>query len=125
MAKSRRKKFVSVWIGFERLDPKVDILKQRCGVASYDIDSQEVMVDDKTWRRQSVAKLLEPLSYSESFTPAVVAAAGQRGIREALYVVCQYDFAFDPKKTRRKVAADPIFLGAFEYDDEGEGDFDE
>jgi hypothetical protein len=37
------------------------------------------------------------------------------------YVVVQYDFEYDPKKVKRKVASDPVFLGVFDYDDRVEG----
>jgi hypothetical protein len=123
MAKSKapKRRKVSVWVGWVRHDPKVDLLKDLCGVAHYDIDSQEVMVDDKRWREQPVRALIAPLSYAESYVDAVVAAAKDKGWDKALYVVAQYDFVYDPKKVKRKVAPDPVFLGAFDYDDEGAG----
>jgi len=123
MAKVRKQKLrkASVWLGHVRRDPKVDLLRELCGVAHYDLDSQEVNVDDKRWREQPVKKLVGPLSYSESFVDDVVAAAKDKGIAKALFVIVQYDFEYDPKKVKRKVASDPIFLGVFDYDDKGEG----
>ncbi len=121
MAKVRKLRKASVWLGNVRHDPKVNLLRDLCGVDYYDLDSQEVYLDDKKWREQPVAKLVAPLSYSESFIDDVVAAAKERGMAKALYVIVQYDFVYDPKKVKRKVAPDPVFLGVFDYDDMGEG----
>ena len=121
MAKARKLRKLSVWVGNVRRDPKVDLLRELCGVAYYDLDFQEINLDDKRWRQQPVKKLLAPLSYSESFTDEVVAAAKDKGFAKALFVIVQYDFEFNPKKVRRKVASDPVFIGVFDYDDKGEG----
>jgi hypothetical protein len=112
---------LSVWVGRVRHDPKVNLLRDLCGVDHYDLDFQEINVDDKRWREQPVNKLLGPLSYAESFVDAVVAAAKDKGFAKALYVIVQYNFTYDPKKVKRKVASDPVFLGVFDYDDKGEG----
>ena len=119
--KKQKPRKLSVWLGNRRHDPKVDLLRDLCGVAHYDVDFQEVNLDDKRWREQPVKKLLAPLSYSESFIDNVVAAAKEKGFAKALYVIVQYDFSHDPKKVRRKVAPDPVFIGVFDYDDLGEG----
>ena len=120
-AKKQKRRKLSVWLGNARHDPKVDLLRDLCGVSYYDVDFQEVNLDDKQWREQPVKKLLGPISYSESFDDDVVAAAKEKGFTKALYVVVQYDFEYDPKKVKRKVAPDPVFIGVFEYDDKGEG----
>lgn len=121
----KRRLKVSVWAGQHRYDgPGKDVLTDLCGVDGYDIDAQEVEVDDEAWRRRPVAALLAPLSYAQSFLPAAVAAAERLGIKKALYVLVQYDCAYDPTKSKRKVAPDPAFLGVFDYDDEGEGQWD-
>ena len=114
--KKQKPRKLSVWLGNRRHDPKVDLLRDLCGVAHYDVDFQEVNLDDKRWREQPVKKLLAPLSYSESFIDNVVAAAKEKGFAKALYVIVQY-----AKKVRRKVAPDPVFIGVFDYDDLGEG----
>jgi Immunity protein 22 len=119
--KQKRRKVASVWLGHVRHKPQVDLLRDLCGVDYYDLDFQEVNVDDKRWREQAVKTLVGPISYSESFIDAVVAAAKDKGIAKALYVIVQYDFTYDPKKAKRKVASDPVFLGVFDYDDKGEG----
>jgi hypothetical protein len=99
----------------------VNLLRDLCGIDHYDLDCQEINVDDQRWREQSVKQLLGPISYSESFVDEVVAAAKDKGFAKALYVVVQYDFEYDPKKVKRKVASDPVFLGVFDYDDRVEG----
>src|SRR5688500_7438831 len=120
MAKARKPRKLSVWLGNDRHDPKVNLLRDLCGVAHYDLDSQEINLDDKQWRQQPVRDLLGPISYSESFIDEVVAAAKDKGFPKALYVIVQYDFEYNPKKVRRKIAPDPVFIGIFDYDDQGE-----
>ncbi len=109
---------VSVWVGFERRDPSIDLLKDLCGVEHYDVDSQECIVDGKNWMKQPIKRLLGRLSYSGSFLAEALAAARERGLIEALYVVAQYDFAYDPKKAKKRIAADPVFLGHFAWSDQ-------
>jgi hypothetical protein len=111
---------VSVWVGFDRHPPDVDLLRDLCGVPRYDLDSQEVVVDDRQWRRQPIEALLGQLSYSDSFRSDALAAAGAREITEALYVVAQYDYVYNPKRVRRAVAPDPMFLGCFRWTDDEE-----
>jgi hypothetical protein len=55
-----------VWIGFHRVDSKIDLLKELCGVDHYDLDDQELIVDDKQWKLQPVKSLLGPVSYLEA-----------------------------------------------------------
>jgi hypothetical protein len=109
---------VSVWVGFEKGDPDVDVLKELCGVKSYDLDYQEIIIDDEKWKEQSIHSLLRQLSYSSSFLTDALLAAKKRGIAKALYVLAQYRFVYDPKKARKKIAADPIFLGSFTWRDD-------
>jgi len=118
--KAKRLRKLSVWLGNVRHDPEVNLLRDLCGVDHYDLDSQEINVDEKGWQQQPLATLLGPISYSESFVDAVVAAATEKGFAEALYVIVQYDFTYDPKKVKRKIASDPISLGVFDYD-KGDG----
>jgi hypothetical protein len=120
-SKKQKRRKLSVWLGHVRHKPEVNLLRDLCGVDYYDLDFQEINVDDKRWREQPVKTLLGPISYSESFIDPVVAAAKDKGIAKALYVIVQYDFTYDPKKVKRKVKSDPIFLGVFDYDDKGEG----
>ena len=118
MKSFQKKGQVSIWVGLNKCDPTVDILKDLCGVASYDVDSQECIVDVEEWTSQPVEELLKALSYSESFFADARNAAQTLKIRDALYVLAQYDFAYDPKKVRKSVAPDPIFLGSFPWSDE-------
>jgi hypothetical protein len=110
---------VSIWLGLRAPDAEtenVDILKGMCGVNSYDPDDQEVMVpDDGT--RMHVGELLGQFSYSASFLPAALAAAEARGLNEAYWAVAQFDFFYRPELIRRRVAADPVFLGMFPWRD--------
>jgi len=103
---------VSIWIGLSKpgsVDPKADILQDLCGVGYYSLDQQEVEVLDKL---STVEELLARISYSGSFVKAVSKAFGNvRGH----WLVAQYDFKYDPKKVKRKIAKDPRFVGAFKY----------
>jgi hypothetical protein len=56
-----------------------------------------------------------PISYSKSFLKAVVRAAKRRGITECWWVFVQFDFAYDPKRVKRAIASQPVFLGVFKY----------
>jgi hypothetical protein len=118
MSRFRKKGQVSLWVGFDRVDPGIDLLTGLCGVDHYDIDDQEIIVDDTNWKRQPIEALMRPLSYSSSFITEALAAARSKGITDGLYVLCQFDFAYDPKKVRREVANDPVFLGCFPWNDD-------
>ena len=103
---------VSIWIGTSKpgsVDPKADILQDFCGVGYYSLDQQEVEVLDQL---STVEELLARISYSKSFVKAVKKAVGdERGH----WLVAQYDFKYNPKKVKRKIAKDPKFIGAFKY----------
>lgn len=109
---------VSVWIGFNKGNPDVDVLKELCGVDHYDPDFQEIIVDDEAWKAQSVKSLLGQLSYSSSFLTDALSAAKKKRITKALFVLAQYRFAYDPAKLKKRIAADPIFLGCFTWSDD-------
>ena len=117
MASFRKKGRVSVWLGQKRPGASVDLLKDLCGVSAYNLDDQETNVDDATWKKQSVGDLLQAISYSSSFIEAASSAASEMGITRALYAICQFDFAYDPKKTKQQSPTDPVFLGHFPWDD--------
>ncbi len=114
----RRTGKVSVWVGAAKPDPKVevDVLRDWCGVDYYDLDDQEVSALKK-FARGSVETVLRQLSYSASFVDAALAAANRKGVSEAYWALAQYDFAYNPKSVTRPVAADPVFLGAFDWND--------
>jgi hypothetical protein len=106
---------VSVWAGTipaGGLAKNVDILQDLCGVGYYSLDNQEVNVVDAP---TSITELLAPLSYSSSFVDAVAKAV--KGKDRFTYAVVQYDFAYDPKRVKRDIAADPRFIGVFDWND--------
>jgi hypothetical protein len=117
MAHKRKAGKVSIWAGNTKIDEDVDILKDLCGIGSYDLDDQEINVDDVKWKSQRIAKLVADLSYSASFAGAVIEECQRRGLNEALYIVAQFDFIFDPKANKIRKGA-PIFLGAFDWSGE-------
>jgi hypothetical protein len=108
---------VSVWVGFVKGDPNVDVLKHLCGVRSYDLDFQEIIIDDEGWKQQSIESLLQQLSYSGTFLDVALSAAKAKNITKALYVLAQYRFVYDPARIKNKIAADPLFLGCFTWND--------
>lgn len=111
---------VSVWAGTipaGGLAPNVDILQDLCGVGHYSLDQQEVNVADAP---TSVDELLAPLSYSSSFVDAVSQAVA--GKDRFTYVVVQFDFAYDPSRVKRAIAADPRFIGVFDWNDDEDDD---
>jgi hypothetical protein len=106
---------VSLWLFRQPENPAdagKDILKEMCGVDSYDIDFREGVEHDAP---KPVAQLLELLSYSASFRESAIAAAERLNVTEAYAVVAQYDFAYDPARATRPVARDPMFLGTFAW----------
>lgn len=107
---------VSVWVGLEPVGPEdaeVDVLQDLCGVGYYRLDDQEANARDEP---VPLAGLLGELSYAASFAPAARAAAAAHGIDRVAWVVVQFDFAYDPARALRAVAAEPVFLGVFAYD---------
>jgi hypothetical protein len=110
-----REGVVSVWLGTEDpgvVDPKLDVLQDLCGVGYYNLDSTECTVLDAA---TPLATLMGPISYSKSFLKAVVRAAAKRGITDCWWAFAQFDFAYDPKRVKRAIASQPVFLGVFKY----------
>lgn len=109
---------VSVWIGLTKpeRDDSIDILRDLCGVESYDLDFQEVVAVGE-FEEAPVVDILRQLSYSASFFDAAVRAARLRGIARAHWSVAQYDFAYDPARVYVPIAADPLFIGSFPWSD--------
>jgi hypothetical protein len=108
---------VSVWLGQEKIEQNVDLLRSFCGIDSYSLDDQEISVNSTTWRTQSILNLLSKVSYSSSFIDAAVAAASKHGITEALYAICQFDFAYVPDDNKPAKLNAPVFIGHFPWDD--------
>lgn len=109
---------VSIWLGLTRPDPddNVNVLRDLCGVESYDLDAQDVVAVGE-FEEAPVADLLRLLSYSSSFRDAAGRAAAAKGLVRAYWAVGQYDFAYDPARVYVPVAADPVFLGCFPWSD--------
>jgi hypothetical protein len=106
---------VSVWIGLSDCssDMNTDVLQDLCGVGYYSLDNQEGNNFD--FQLLPVCVLLKELSYSSSFIEVAVEKANTMGLRQARWAVVQYDFEYSPTKVKRNIAADPVFIGTFEY----------
>jgi len=117
---------VSLWLGVRKPNLKamegVDILKDLCGVYHYDLDEQEVAAIRETFPRATVAEILRRLSYSSSFLGPASQAAAKKKVAHAYWALAQYEFAYDPKRVRRAVAKDPLFLGVFDWNDSEDGE---
>src|SRR5215218_3208752 len=77
------------------------------GVGYYSLDSNEVNLLDGA---STLEAMFGPMSYSESYLPAVLKAAAKRGITACWWAVAQYDFKYDPKRVKRAIATQPVFL---------------
>jgi hypothetical protein len=106
---------VSIWAGLsgDEGDPELDVLQDLCGVGYYRLSDQEHY--NFGFELVDLAKLLEPLSYSQSYMCEALAAASRHGLEKARWVTVQYDFDYDPSKIRRPIADDPVFIGSFPY----------
>lgn len=109
---------VSVWLGLTKPESAggVDILRDLCGVQTYDLDFQDTVAVG-AFEAAPVADVVRQLSYSRSFLAAAVRTAEARGIRTACWAVAQYDYAYDPARVYVPVAADPVFVGSFPWSD--------
>jgi hypothetical protein len=110
-----RKGVASIWIGLSGLDgdTEADVLQDLCGVGYYDIDAQDA--NNYDFEMVELEKLLGPISYSTSFLKEALREARQMDVVSARWVVVQFDFEYDPKKIRRPISHDPVFLGVFPY----------
>jgi hypothetical protein len=109
---------VSVWLGRTKpeRDDGVDILRDLCGVESYDLDFQDIVAVGE-FEEALVADILRQLSYSSSFLAGAVQAAETRGIRRAFWAIGQYNYAYDPARVYVPIATDPVFIGNFPWSD--------
>ena len=116
-----KKGTVSLWIGVRKPNLKamegVDILKDLCGVEYYDLDDQEVAGAGDSFPKAPFAEIVGKLSYSSSFLEAASEAAAKKKLNQAYWALAQYDFAYNPQRARGAVAADPLFLGVFDWND--------
>lgn len=110
---------VSVWVGLTDGvddDEEIDVLQDLCGVGYYDIDNQESNCLD--FQSVTLKKLIEEMSYSDSFIFEVITQAENMGISKAKWVVLQYDFEYDPNLIKRPIKNDPIYIGSFHYEED-------
>lgn len=111
-----KKGVVSVWLGLKDDSddpPNLDVLQDLCGVGYYDLDFQEG--NHIEFEMVPVRRLLEEISFSDTFMDEVLDAAKKIGREAARWVLVQYDFAYDPSRIKRPIASDPVFLGVFSY----------
>ena len=95
----------------------VDILKDLCGVGTYDLDNQEVSAVDDSFPLAPVSEIIGSLSYSSSFIDHVIERTSEKGISHAHGALAQFDFAYDPRRVGKTAASAPLYLGAFEWND--------
>jgi hypothetical protein len=115
MPSFRKKGYLSLWVGIIQPEKGIDVLSDRCGVRSYDIDSQEAISSGRSGKLLPVQKLVEKLSYSSTFLAEAIKRTEEMGVKRARYVLCQYDFAYDPDKVQVAIMSDPMFLGVFRW----------
>jgi hypothetical protein len=117
----RKKGKVSLWVGVCKPNLKamkgVDILKDLCGVGYYDLDDQEISAVNDRFPPAPLAEILGRLSYSSSFIDAALQVAEEKKIHQAYWALAQFDFAYDRRRVRVDVAAAPMFLGVFDWND--------
>ena len=107
---------VSVWASTtdNSNDPEnLDVLQDLCGIGYYNLDNQESNCEN--FIMVPFEKLVSELSYSESFREEASKAATRVGISTIRWIIVQYDFKFDPKRVKRQIHVDPVFVGAFRY----------
>lgn len=104
---------VSLWAGQRRVVPGSNFLRDKFNVEYNDPDNEECIVEDSI---SPLPDLISGLSYSESFQQAAIKAAERLGVTAALWVMAEFDFAYDPVKAGvQRVPSEPIFLGQFEW----------
>ena len=59
--------------------------------------------------------LFRGISYSESFSSAVIQKAKTMGIEAAYWLLVQFDFDYSPSKVKRPPTEDLVFIGVFPY----------
>lgn len=125
MAKKKakvRKQKLSLWVCVSKPNLKamegIDILRDLCGVDDYDLDSQELSAITDRFPKAKIEELIDQLSYSSTFRDAAIQAAHDKGIKNAYWVLAQFDFVFKSKAKELKTPITaPEFLGVFEWDD--------
>lgn len=106
---------ISLWAGQQRVAPGSNFLRDLYGVDDYDPDNQECIVEDSV---APIKDIISKLSYSDSFVDAAVVAADQLGIRSALWVMAQFDYAYDPAAAGiAPMPQEPVFIGRFDWNE--------
>lgn len=106
---------VSLWVGQVKVAPGSNFLRDLYRVDDYDPDNQECIVQASA---TPIVDLIAELSYSESFRDAALAAAEQLRMSSPLWIMAQYDFAYDPAAVQLiDWPAEPKFLGTFAWND--------
>ncbi|MDB5342831.1 MAG: hypothetical protein JWP89_1208 [Schlesneria sp.] len=104
---------VSLWIGQRQVASGSNFLRDQFGIDFYDPDNQECIVEDSV---TSIADLISQLSYSESFQGDAVEAAERLGITSGIWVMGQYDYAYDLLAAGvTAVPVEPVFIGKFNW----------
>lgn len=57
----------------------------------------------------------EKMSFGTFYSEELIEAAERMGIKQARYIVLQFDFNYDLERVKRSVCGDPIFIGSFNY----------
>jgi hypothetical protein len=104
---------VSLWIGQKLVTPGSNFLRDQFGVNYYDPDNQECIVEVAV---TPISDLVSRLSFSESFRAAAIEAAERLGVKSALWVMAQFDFAYNPLAAGLKSPrSEPLFIGKFDW----------
>src|SRR4051812_34503812 len=104
---------VSIWCGQSPVEPDSDFLRDNYGIEYWDPDSQECVIDKST---PPISLLAKRLSYHESFYDALIRGAESLRLTKALWVLAQYDFAYDPARAGlTKIPDEPQFIGCFKW----------
>jgi hypothetical protein len=120
MTSFRKAGFVSLWVCREKHDSSKagDPLRDKFGIDYYDLDSLESIIGPD-WASEPVNDMISRLSYSKSFAEEAIKAATARGIENSRGVIALYDVSYSPPKTAAQLPDEPIFLGAFRWNEEG------
>gem|GEM_PF-5258698 len=87
-------------------------MQDLCGVGDYNPDKQDTYWNDDP---VELSVAISGLSWGASYEAAVVDACGERNIIRVCWVVCQFDFRYEPADVKRKPTGDAVFLGVFPY----------
>jgi hypothetical protein len=106
---------VSIWIGTIKVDPDADFLVNQFAATDYDLDFQDCIIGEHT---SPISDLIAQLSYADSFCQEAVDKAATLGISEALWILAQYDYEYEPSRSGlSSIPSEPYFLGCFSWHD--------